>query len=112
MSGNPFSKAVGRVVGDVVTGGLAETNIGGGVFKKIGGAVGTVATLGTSGNPYGSDGNPGVPSNTGGVQSPIDVLTSTGGAPLLASISMGVSPDDALASYFGQSKSTWQEWVK
>lgn len=40
-----ITKTVSRGLGDIFTGGLAETNLGGGIFKKIGGAVGNTLTL-------------------------------------------------------------------
>jgi hypothetical protein len=64
------------------------------------------------GTRFGRQGAADLPSAPGG-QSPTDLLTSTGGAPLLANIAMGVDPVDALAGYFGKSKKdgSWEEFL-
>lgn len=46
-----------------------------------------------------------------GQMSPLDMLSSSGGAPLLTNISLGVKPDDALASYFGIQPADWKNWL-
>lgn len=48
----------------------------------------------------------------GGQQSPLSMLTNSGGAPLLTSISLGANPDEALASYFGVRPSDFPQWLE
>ena len=104
-------KTLGKGLGTVFTAGLNQTNLGGGVFKKLGNTVGDALTLGTAGL---SKGKPGAPNlvNTNGM-SPTDMLAQSGGAPLLANIAMGVDPEEALAGYFGKSKAdgSWEEFL-
>lgn len=48
-----------------------------------------------------------------GGQSPTDLLANTGGAPVLANVVMGVSPEEALAGFFGKNSQdgSWQEFL-
>ncbi len=49
-----------------------------------------------------------------GGQSPTELLASTGGAPVLANIAMGVDPEEALAGFFGKSTrdGSWAEFLQ
>lgn len=82
---------VGTRVGlDTLTGGLAEIR---GLSSKAGGMVGNFA-----GNLLGG-GNYSAPNI--GQQSPMQMLTTTGGAPLLMNIALGADVDDSIASFLG-----------
>lgn len=64
------------------------------------------------GTRFGKEGAPDLQGFQGG-QDPATFLAQTGGASLLANISMGVSPTDALAGYFGKSTKdgSWEEFL-
>lgn len=98
MGGNPLKK-LGEGLGTVVTGGLNKTNLGGGAFRKLGNNIGNALTLGTARLRQGE--NPSGSSSYGGTQSPMDMLVNTGGAPLLANISMGGNTAQELANFLG-----------
>lgn len=64
------------------------------------------------GTRFGREGAANLTGFNGGL-SPTDLLSQTGGAPLLANIGMGVNAEDALAGYFGKSKQdgSWEEFL-
>lgn len=106
--GGSVGKIAGKVAGgatrvglDTVSGGLLEI---GGMSKRAGGLVGGLV----DGSAFGK--NPSSPVVGGGSMSPMDMLTTSGGAPLLANIALGAKPDDALASYFGVSPDKWNDY--
>ena len=77
-------------MGKSVTGAVA-----GGLLGGAGGAL----TGGLLGGSFGG-GKVHAP-QIGGQQRPLDMLTSTGGAPLLMNIALGADPEEALASFLG-----------
>lgn len=87
--GGSIAGGVGRVLGDVATFGTNEL------------AGNPIGNLASSGSLSGAK-SPSVPRI--GQQSPLDMLTSTGGAPLLSNIAMGGNVDDALAAHLGVPK--------
>lgn len=82
---------------------------GGNPFKKIGDTIGTVFTGGL--NKLGSGGGPSAPI-MGGQQSKMDMLVNSGGAPLLANITMGADVDQTLASFLKLSDGQYNEMVQ
>lgn len=81
--------------------GGAISTVGSGV-GSVSGGVGTLAGIGLS-SAFGKDYKP----QTLSGQNYVGFLSSTGGAPLLTNIALGVNPEQAIASYFG--KPTFQD---
>lgn len=95
MSGNPIANVV-RGATDVMTFGTAEL----GWQSKIGQSL-------LKGGGGGGSGPGGVPT-----QSPLEMLSQTGGAPLLTTIALGGNVKDAVAGFFGQKGGSYDEWFK
>lgn len=104
------AKTIGQGVGDVVT--LGTDRIKGSPMQKFGQAAGTVFTAGLSKQWKGlteGDSQSFTPGQAGGQMSPMDTLTSSGGAPLLMDIALGADPATTIMSYFGASGS-WDKF--
>lgn len=100
------AKSVGRGISGVFTLGtseIARNNLGkNNLVSKILQTPGMIVTGGQSGGYGGGDPNAPVLTGVNGGQSAPDLLATTGGAPLLANIGMGVDPKEAMAGYFGK----------
>lgn len=111
-------KQAGGAVGDVLT--LGTSHIKGSPTGKVGKGLGTVFSggLGTKGDASniwngGSSGNPDTAplAQAPGGQSPTELLAQTGGAPVLASVAMGVSPKAALANFMGVEEANFDDYI-
>lgn len=89
---------IGRAVSGVATGGLSEF----GQKNPFGVPVN---------NPFAGTQNTAPLAAAPGGQSPTDMLAQTGGAPVLASVAMGVSPKTALAGFMGVPESGFDDYV-
>lgn len=94
----PISKGVGAVL----TGGTSL--IPGSPTKPLGDIFGTIATGGLAGLPQfgNTSGNQSAPVIQG-KQDPLNMLTMSGGAPLLTNIALGAGVEQSLMGYFGAS---------
>lgn len=118
---NTVTKGIGTGLGAVFTGGTSL--IPGSPTKPIGDAIGNVLTGGYSGQkgPIPNVAGPGFMGGSGGgsmsapaiggYERPLDVLTQSGGAPLLMDISLGVDPRMAIMTHFGAT-GQWDDFVK
>lgn len=105
-----IASGIGKGLGAIVTGGTSL--IPGSPTKKIGDIAGGVLTLGASGGLKGALGGsgPSVP-NVPGSQNPLQMLTSSGGAPLLTNIALGADVKTSIMGYFGASGS-YDKWYQ
>lgn len=110
-----ITQGIGQGIGAIVTGGTSL--IPGSPTKKVGDFVGNALTFGTSGqrglipNRFANSGGNLSATPVGGTMSPLDMLTSSGGAPLLMDIALGAGVGSSIMNFLGAPAGDFDQWT-